>query len=170
MGKKYLPILITLCWAISVPIIGLISGIIADNNASAGEQKLFTYIAYSIIISLLGVFVINVVTLFWYQATDKSIRIVNLCLIIGSITFLYPIFNGLFLSQYETSTKTEYIGNDKIDIQKEYYPSKDTTTHIRSESFWKNGKKDSIWTIYGKDGSVIKKVRYNDGVVVETIK
>ena len=169
MIKKFSPILITLFWAIGVLITGLISGIIADSSAPGGEQKLFTYIAYSIIVTLVGVFLINVAALFWYRVMDKRVRIVSLCLIIISLIFLYPIVKGFFLSRYDTLTQTVYAGNDEIYIQKECYPTKDTTRLIRSESFWKNGKKDSVWAIYEKDGSVIKQVRYHNDAIVETI-
>ena len=51
---------------------------------------------------------------------------------------------------------------------KEYY-SFDPVT-IRSESYWRNGKKDGIWTVYEKDGNVLQQVYYKKDSIIEIIK
>lgn len=170
MIKKYSPIQITVYWVIIVIVIGFISGIIANSNASGGEQKLFTYIAYSIAIALVGVILINLGALFFFTAQNKASRLLSVCFIIVSLIILYPLFKGVVTSQYDIVEKTRYNGSDKIDIKIEYYPSSDTSRVVRSESFWKNGKKDSVWTIYEKDGSIFKKRRYKNDVLVKNLK
>lgn len=170
MVKKYIPIQVTIYWVIIVVVIGFLSGIIANSNASGGEQKLFTYIAYSIAIALVGVILINLGTLIFYPAQDTKTRLLSLCFIIVSLIFLYPLLKRVVASQYDIVEKTRYNGSDKIDIKIEYYTSADTSRVVRSESFWKNGKKDSVWTIYEKDGSILKKLRYKNDVLVENLK
>ena len=72
-------------------------------------------------------------------------------------------------SHYDVIEKTRYIGSDKIDIKIEYYKNIDTSRVIRSESFWKNGKKDSSWILYDKNGKIVKQEKYSDDQLIETI-
>jgi len=162
MIKKYSPVKITIYWTLAVLVVGLVSGVVANSNASGGEQKLFTYVAYSIAIALIGVVLINSVTLFFYRAQSIRTRLLSVGFIIVSFIFLYPLFKGVVDSQYDVVEKTRYIGSDKIDIKIEYYISNDTSKIIRSESFWKNGKKDSVWTIYSRNGNILKQEKYKD--------
>jgi len=170
MSKKYSPIKITIYWIAAVLIVGLISGVIANSNASGGEQKLFTYVAYSIAITLIGVVLINLGTLFFYRGLSIRTRLFSAGFIIVSLIFLYPLFKGVVDSQYDVVEKTRYIGSDKIDIKIEYYMSNDTSKIIRGESFWKNGKKDSTWTIYDRSGNIVEQVKYRDDQLIESIK
>ena len=170
MIKKYGPIKITIFWIAAVLTVGLISGVIANSNASGGEQKLFTYIAYSIAIALIGVILINISILFFYPAQSIKTRLLSLGFIVVSLIFLYPLFKGVVGSQYDVVEKTRYVGSDKIDIKTEYYISNDKSRNIRSGSFWRNGKKDSVWTIYDRNGNIIKQEKYKDDQLIETIK
>lgn len=171
MRKKYSPVQITIYWIVVIIVLGLISGIVANSNASGGEQKLFTYVAYSIAIALIGVVLINIGTLFFFTAQSKRNRLFSLGFIVVSLILLLPLFKGVVSrSQYNVIEKTRYIGSDKIDIKIEYYSSNNTSRIIRSESFWKNGKKDSVWTTYGENGNIIKQEKYNNNQLIETIK
>jgi hypothetical protein len=170
MLKKYSPVQITIYWIVVIIILGLISGVIANSNASGGEQKLFTYVAYSIAIALIGAVLINIGTLFFFTTQSKKNRLFSLGFIVVSLILLLPLFKGVVSSQYNVIEKTRYIGSDKIDIKIEYYSSNDTSRIIRSESFWKNGKKDSVWTTYERNGNIIKQKKYNNNQLIETIK
>jgi len=170
MIKKYSPIQITAYWTVAVLAVGVISGLIADSNASGGEQKLFVYVAYSIATVLIGVVVINIKTLFFYQAQSRITRLRSLMYIVLSLILLYPFLKAVVGSQYDVVEKTRYTGSDKIDIKLEYYTNIDTSGIIRSESFWKNGKKDSVWTVYDKNGKIIKQEKYSGDQLVENIK
>lgn len=171
MLKKYNSFHLTIYWIIVAIAIGLISGLIVNSNASGGEQKLFTYLAYSIAISLIGGILINTWVLLFIPGRSAKDRLLSLCFIIVSLIFLYPLFNGVVIgSTYDIVEKTRYIGADKIDIKIEYYPSVDTSRVVRSESFWKNGKKDSVWITYKKDGGVLKRLRYNNDELIESTK
>jgi antitoxin component YwqK of YwqJK toxin-antitoxin module len=41
---------------------------------------------------------------------------------------------------------------------------------IRSISFTLNNKKDSVWTTYAEDGSIIKQEKYKADTLIEIIK
>ena len=170
MFKKYSPTQITIYWTIVVIVIGLISGLIANATASGGEQKLFTYIAFSVAIALIGVVIINASTLVFLPSQGSKNRLFSVCIIVISLVLLYPLFKGVVGSQYDIIEGTRYIGPDEIEIKKEYYPGIDESRIMRSESYWKNGKKDSVWTTYERNGNVIKQKRYQDNQLIETIK
>jgi hypothetical protein len=170
MFKKYSFIQLTIYWITGVISIGLLSGIIANVNASGGEQKLFTYMAYSIVIALMGVALINISTLIFLPVKGMKSRLLSLSLIGVSLVLIYPFFKGVISSQYDIVEKTRYIGSDEIDIKVEYYPSNNISRAIRSESFWKNGKKDSVWTVYERNGKIIKQKKYKNNQLIETIK
>lgn len=147
---------IIIYWFIVSLILGLIIGSLLDNKASGGEQKLFTYIATSIIVCLIGVILISI--LYLLIGNNKKSRRLCLFLLIIAIIILMPIIYGTLFNKYDTVEKTKYRGSNMIDIKVEYYShnaSNDTIRHIRSEKFWNNGKKDSIWTIYARNGNII---------------
>ena len=170
MNKKYSFIIITIYWVVIVVVIGIIGGILASRNASGGEQKLFVYFSYSLIIALIGAILINLFALFYYSKKERVSRLISVCFIIGSLLFLYPFLKGEKNSQFDVIEKTRFKDSDKIDIKIEFYPSSDSSRIVRSESYWKNGKKDSIWTVYDRDGSILRKRRYNNNELVEDIK
>lgn len=167
MIKKYTSAKVTIYWIVCAISIGLISGIIANDNTSGGEQKLFIYIAHSVAITLIGVILINISTLIFLPAQSIKNRLFSVCFIVISLILLYPFLKGVVGTQYDTVEKTRYIGPDEINIKLEYYPSNDTSRIIRSESFWKNGKKDSVWTIYERNGNIIKQKKYKNDQLVE---
>jgi len=119
---------------------------------------------------LIGVVVINIKTLFFYQAQSRITRLRSLMYIVLSLILLYPFLKAVVGSQYGVVEKTRYTGSEKIDIKLEYYTNSDTSGIIRSESFWKNGKKDSTWTVYDKNGKIIKQEKYSSDQLIETIK
>jgi len=118
---------------------------------------------------LIGIVVINTGTLFFYPAQSRIIRLYSLMYIVLSLILLYPFFKVMTGSHYDVIEKTRYIGSDKIDIKIEYYKNIDTSRVIRSESFWKNGKKDSSWILYDKNGKIVKQEKYSDDQLIETI-
>jgi hypothetical protein len=160
MFKKYTAFEITTYWTIAVIALGLISGVSADNNASGGEQKLFTYVAYSILIALIGGVIVNIGMIFFSPIRGIKPRLFSLSFIVIVLIFLYPFFEGVVGDQYDEITQTRYSGSEKIETKMEYYATPDSPRIIRSMSFWKNGKKDSVWSTYDRSGKIIKQEKY----------
>ena len=169
MIKKYNAIQITIYWTATMLSIGVIGGMIANHNASGGEQKLFTYVAYSLMIALIGVVLINIGMLFLSKAQSMNTRLFSLSFIVLALFVLYPLIRGVMGDKYDVVEKTRYIGPEKIDIKIEYYSTPDTSRIIRSRSFWKNGKRDSVWIIYDRSGNIVKQQKYKEDILIETI-
>lgn len=66
---------------------------------------------------------------------------------------------------YSYNEITDSVGGYEIMIKTEYYDM--ATNVVRSKSYWKNGQKDSIWTIYDKDGAILQKQRYINGKLIK---
>ena len=84
-----------------------------------------------------------------------------------------PIIYGTIFNKYDTVEKTRYQGSNVIDIKLEYYShntSNDTIRYIRSEKFWNNGKKDSIWTVYERNGNIISQRKYKNDKLIKVIR
>lgn len=161
---------VTIYWTLAVLFVGMISGIVADSSASDGEQKLFSHTAVSIAVALVGIILINLAMLLFYRRMDVGTRIFSVGITIAATIILFPLFIGVVDSQYEEDTEYREVGTDKIEIKTEYYNSNDTSEIIRSKRFWKNGKKDSIWTTYDRTGSIIEQLIFKEGQLIKSVK
>jgi hypothetical protein len=165
---KIQPILFSLYWFLGAIASSIVFGLIADSGASGGEQKLFTYVAYSIAFGLLGIGVINVAFLVLNKSKDFRKKWISICLAAFSVVCLYPLSKGIIFSSYDEAEDTLYQGADRIDIKFEYYPSIDTVRLLRSQSIWRNGMRDSIWITYARDGAILKKQHFKNGKLIRT--
>ncbi|RXK80485.1 toxin-antitoxin system YwqK family antitoxin [Filimonas effusa] len=161
---KYNPVTYSFRWFIGMLAIGLFGGLIANIDSSAGEQKLFTYFAYSIVAALVGVALINVGAIIYLQRKGVKSSLASWGILIASLFLLFPLFTGmLFHRGYDEVVENMIEGGDTLRIRLEYYSRSDTALLLRSRSFWKNGKKDSIWITYEKDGSILKRQHFKNG-------
>ena len=163
MSKINNPIKIILVWSGIVLLGGITIAIIADRNAAGGEQKLLTYFANTIIIWLIGTALLAISTPFIFISWSKKFWYLPLAVLFLCIITLLPSIKGLLSSGYYTVEETVEVSNEKIDVRKEYYD--DSTTRLRSESYWRNGKKDSTWIVYAKNGIVLSHKTYKNGIL-----
>jgi hypothetical protein len=135
-------------------------------NTSGGEQKPLIYFANSIYILLYGFASISILTSFLFLKWFKKYWYLNLLVFL--ITGFILVSEQLFRDEYKESIyKKEYINNDEIIISIEKY----TSNHkIRSERYWRNNKKDSIWTVYDKKGSIIEQKLYHNDSLLKVMK
>jgi antitoxin component YwqK of YwqJK toxin-antitoxin module len=84
---------------------------------------------------------------------------------------LFSILTAIFIYQYYFEKTYSYveknreINGNKIEIKTEYYD--DENKVIRSISFWKNGKRDSTWTVLSKEGKTISEKVYKDDQLIK---
>ena len=76
--------------------------------------------------------------------------------------FIYLYY---FETPYSYVEKNREIEGNKIEIKTEYY--NDENKVIRSVSFWKNGKRDSTWTVLSKEGKIISEKVYKDDKLIK---
>ena len=85
------------------------------------------------------------------------------------IFFIAGCFAATRLSEPEivTSYHSHHkIKNDEIETMEERYNHSD---QISSKKYWKNGKKDSVWVFYDKNGDItLKQIYRNDTLITST--
>ena len=164
MFKKVNPFKLILYWLFLLLIAGIVIIPILFATTVGGEQKPLTFLVYLLLTAIYGTLILSIITPFFYFNWFKKYWYINLLAFIISGYYIVKYQRGKAKIEYGFKEETEYIGNDKIKIVKEYYSF--SPEKIRSESFWKNEKKDSIWTIYAKDGSIISREKYKNDILV----
>jgi len=158
---KINPLRLLLGWTTIMVVLTPILVYTSSIGSSGGEQKPLTTLVTMPILTLIGAAIIGLVTPFIFKTWLKS----NKWFIV--LTILFSILTTIFIYQYYFETPYSYveknreINGNKIETKTEYYD--DENKIIRSNSFWKNGKKDSTWTVFSKDGKMISEKVYKDG-------
>lgn len=164
---KLNPIKIIGGWVLIMIMVDIIVIPILFYKTVGGEQKPLTFLMESITITAYGIFFLSIATGIIYYKRLKQFWILNSIFIFLSGLYIVHEIKGHKIS-YSYNEHTELIDGFEIRIKKKYYslnPEK-----IRSISYWKNEKKDSLWTTYAKDGNIIKQEKYRADTLIETIK
>ena len=169
MFKRNNPLKLIIYWLLLLLVVGIIVIPLLFATTVGGEQKPLTFLIYLLLSAIYGTLILSVITPFFYLDWFKKYWYINLLILIFALVMLFPFLNKVGVQQYDTIEESAEVGNDTIEIKKEYYNS-DSPMIIRSESYWKKGKKDSIWTVYTKNGGIISQKEYKDDKLVEAKK
>jgi hypothetical protein len=135
-------------------------------NSSGGEQKPLIYLSESIYVVLYGYLFISIFTSICFFSWFKKYWYVNALVFLVTSFILFS--EHLFKEEYrESYYKKKYVGNDEIEVSIEKYTADD---RVRSERFWRNNKRDSIWTIYDKKGIIIEQKLFRNDSLIRVIK
>ena len=151
----------TLLMVVLTPILMYTSNI----GASGGEQKPLTTLVTMPILTLIGATIISIVTPFIFRTWSKSNKWFIVLAVLFSILTAIFIYQYYFETPYSYVEKNREINGNKIEIKTEYYD--DENKVIRSISFWKNGKRDSTWTVLSKEGKTISEKVYKDDQLIK---
>ncbi len=137
----------------------------SDIGASGGEQKPLSTLASMIEVFVYGTAVICVSILFFYWKWVKR----NWRFSIFLVSTLLPALNFLWQDlhvPYGVETTSFEVDHVLVKKKTEFYNLAEQ--QIRSVSFWKNGKKDSVWIIYAESGQIIsQKIYRNDSLLTK---
>lgn len=155
-------------WRFRLYITLIISGIVfvvggvLSTTSSGGEQILMQTFAWSIITALATNFLISGFKL--GSNIIKGIKPSGGELIIF-LTFgilLFPLSKALMGDSYDIVEGTYMKGDKQGEYRLEYYPVKGTESpRLKSERYWLDDKKDSVWKMYDRNGSVVSIERHN---------
>ena len=159
------PFKIIIAWIILCIIVGLFVLLFSSSNKSGGDKSILTSFAYFLLTIVDGVILLSIITPFFYKNWFKKYWYINTIVLILGLIAVLPLVNGVVWNNYDILEESSKVGNDMIDIKKEYYSK--NNKQLRSESYWRNGKKDSIWIIYNKNGEIIKKDSYRNNYLVK---
>ena len=156
---KINPLIILGVWIVSMLILTPVFMFVSNIGASGGEQKPLTTLAKMIVVTIYGAAILSILTaiLFrqWFKKNWWYIFIIALTI----VPVARDMWDYYSASSYSYSETTKNINGNKITIKTEYY---DDAKTIRSTSIWKNDKKDSTWTVYSKDGEIIKQQTFHN--------
>ncbi len=145
-------------WLLTMLVLTSIFAILSEIGASGGEQRFFSTLSFMLLLTVVGIAVIAVLIPFIYKQWFKSnIQALILLIVIIVIPALGFVWMRYFEDPYSYIESTRYVGGDIIEIKKEFY---DDANQLRSVSYIINGRKDSIWTTYDRQGKVIEQKKY----------
>lgn len=143
----------------------LVVGGVLSTTSSGGEQILLQTFIWSIIAALATNFLISGFSL--GVSIIKGIKPnggeLLIFLIFGIL--LFPLVKALLTDNYDIVEGVYNKGGKQGKYRLEYYPATGTESpRLRSEKYWLEDTKDSIWKIYDRNGSVISIERYNNSI------
>jgi hypothetical protein len=162
------PIRIIAIWIALIIIINIIALPLLFHKSVGGEQRPETFLMVSVKVLAYGILILSIVTIPIYLKWVRKYWYINLIFIIITSIYVLKDASNLEKFRYSVVEKTDSVENSEIRIKLEYYNL--DSGLVRSQSFWKNGKKDSIWTIYSKAGTVQSQTRYKNDSLVKIIK
>lgn len=165
MLKSLNPLKIIGGWILLVIIFDLIAIPYLFFNSVGGEQKPLIYLMSSIKIALNGVFLLSILTGILYFSWFKKFWFVNCFFLFVSGIYIFDDLRSNNKVGYSFNETSDSIGGYEIKTRIEYYDIE--RNEVRSRSYWKNGERDSIWTIYSKAGGVLEQERYKNGVLTK---
>lgn len=164
------PIKLILYWMTIVLITTVIGMIFLSASSSGGEQSPMTFLGKMLPIVLYGVLTISILSFFLFKVWLRKFWLLNLLITIvsGYLLYMNEKNNSSTHIEYGTADMKTIIGKDTLYYKKEYYNLDKEV--LRSESYWKNGKKDSIWRVYSENGNLIREEVYKNDSLIKRYK
>jgi|GEM_PF-3556885 hypothetical protein len=164
--KIYSPFRIIGIWIPIVIVVDLVTIPILFNTTAGGEQRPLTFLVESFKIAAYGIMLLSIVGFaFFYKNWSKLYWVFSLFfLLIG--TFYIFRSNGKTIP-YGFDEATYQINGSTLKCKTEFYgQDSEAIRKIRSISFWKDNKKDSVWVTYSENGKVLEEKRYKNDTLV----
>jgi len=112
-------------------------------------------------------FGLSLITVPFYIKGVKKHWHVNLIFFVFCSLVIWGIRDDRSVEDKNGISVESFIANGKsFEKTVKYYDS----AKIRQVIYTSNGQRDSVWTTYARDGSVIQQVKYKDGKLVSTAK
>lgn len=166
--KTLNPIKVIAIWISAIVVINIIALPLLYDTTVGGEQSPLTFIAKSANVAVYGIFLLSIITVILYFKWVKKFWFISVSFFLISGIYVLQDTRRAKEMGYGFDEQTELVNGSEIKTKKEYYNS--SYKKLRSESYWKNGRKDSIWITYGIDGKVLQKLQYKNDSLIENIK
>lgn len=161
------PFKIYLTWALLQIVFCFIIPMLSIGS-SGGEQMPLTLLAYGVNIAVYGFFILGVVTSFTHRNWFKKFWFINIIIIIfsGNLVVSDYLSRRVYDEGYLFEQETKKIKSGELRIEREYYD--DDGKKIKTEAFYINNKKDSVWRSFSKSGKVIKQEVYKNDLLIKS--
>lgn len=159
------PLYLILSWLILSVVSTAIGMIILGISTPGGEQRPFSILGSALPVIVYGILIISVVSVPFYFKWVKKYWYINLFFITTCIIFIFKNINERNENIYYTDIKEVMVNGKNYEQIIQYFDSK--STKIRSVSFYLNGRRDSTWIIFDKDGKIISQETYINGKLID---
>ena len=158
------PMTIVVIWAMLMIMLTPILMFVSNIGASGGEQKPLTTLATMIAVTIYGSALFSIVTPFIYRQWFRQNLWFSFIILLTLTPVAKLIYDDISRSPYISSEQLTRVGNDEISVKTEFY---DDFKTIRSISYWKNEKRDSVWKVFSKDGQIIKQQTFRNDTLID---
>ncbi|TKK64068.1 hypothetical protein FC093_23380 [Ilyomonas limi] len=155
---------IVIIWTMLIIVLTPILMFVSNFGKSGGYQSPLTTLGAMIIIALYGAAILSLATPFIYRQWFRQNLWFGFIILLTLAPVARLIYDDLTRSPYASAETFTRIGNDEITTKTEFY---DDSKKIRSVSFWKNDKRDSVWKVFSKDGQIIKQQSFHNDTLID---
>ena len=163
LKTKLTPIKILRVWIISMIVLTPIFMYISNIGASGGEQKPLTTLSTMTVVAIYGAAIFSILTPFLFRQWFKKNQWFIFVVILTVIPAVYDIWDKHFRNPYSSIEMSKNVNGHEITTKTEYY---DDFKTIRSISIWKNNKRDSVWTVFSKEGRIITQQTFRNDTLL----
>lgn len=165
--KKLNPLILIIIWVIGCLLLSVIIMFYLGNNSSGGEQKPLVFFSKFIYVIIYGILGLAIFTIPFYKRWSKKFWLIHAGFILSCSLLIILGERNHVKTECDESDIILFSNGKTYTKRIDYY---DDGKKIRSISFLLNDKKDSIWTVYSKDGDVISRLKYKNDILIETLK
>lgn len=171
MTENLNPVKIIIILIIMLVIVAIVGYFYLGITSPQGEQRPLSFVAQIIPISIYLILFASIITIPIYFKWVKKWWFINLIFISFCLAFIIEDNKKsqemkLFYNEINTTIK---VNGTLLNKKTQFYGP--GLNNIRSVSFTSfDHKKDSIWTTYARDGSIIEQERFKNDSLIEKIK
>ncbi len=161
---KLNPFKLLIIWSVASIVISVLT-IYNSGTSAGGEQITLTTIANFPFLFITGATIITIFSLFFYREWLRTHKWFYVLFVFILIPVMFMI-NENTSNHYSFIENNDIVNGDNITRRTQYYNL--DSKKVRSVQFFKNKKKDSVWTTYSNGGAIIKiQVFRNDTLISE---
>jgi hypothetical protein len=164
--KIFNPLRIIGIWVMAVIVINVIVLPILFYNTVGGEQNSLIFLMNSLKTGAYGLFILCLIIPFVKYGWFKKFWYINFTFVLISGTYLVQDLKSAHKRDFSFDEEAKTTEGNDIKMKTEYYSY--TLKKIRSLSYWKNGKKDSIWLTFSEDGTIIGQQKFRNDTLIKT--
>jgi hypothetical protein len=152
-------------WILLIAMVDIVAIPCFALNAVGNGQKPLTFLVSSVKIAIDGVFLLSVLSSILFFKQFRRFWVANTVVILILGVFVFRNRMNQDRMEYVFKEKIDSIGGYLVMSRTEYYNLE--RSQVRSRCYWKNGQKDSVWTVYSQTGVIIKQDQYKSGSLVQ---
>lgn len=162
--RNFNPLIIMGWWISLIVMIDLVAIPCFYLHVIVGDQTLWPFLVSSLRITIDGLFVLGILASIVYFKQFKRFWAANCLILLVLGIFAFKDLANAASIKYIIRERIDSIGGCMIRSRTEYYSLE--KNKVRSQCYWKNDEKDSVWTVYSETGGVLEQAHYKNGNLI----